>query len=135
MADADHDLERARARLARWAPHAGAPAAPGRYRYGTAGRAREGTRVDYWVKVSGGRIEAVYFQVFGAPSAVAAAGWLAGRVRDMSPEQARAVSGLDICRALELGGERAGEALVAEDALAAALEGGDEVDRHVPRGG
>lgn len=74
----------------------------------------------------------VCFEVFGAPSALAAAGWLAERARGATVAEARSVRGLDICRSLALETERAGEALVAEDALAAALKGANETDEKFP---
>ena len=89
---------------------------------GEAGTPGSGT----WTRIElrfadSGQIAAARFLCFGCPSAIAAADWLCERVEDSTPEQAGAVRGLDIADALGLAGDKLGVALVAEDALKAAL--------------
>ena len=89
---------------------------------GEAGGPASGT----WTRIElrfadGGHIAAARFLCFGCPSAIAAADWLCERVENATPEQAEALRGLDIADALGLVGDKLGVALVAEDALKAAL--------------
>ena len=68
-----------------------------------------------------GEIAEARFQCFGCPSAVAAASWLCERIEGSRPDEALAIRGLDVADALNLAPEKLGVALVAEDALKAAL--------------
>lgn len=98
--------------------------------WGEAGGPSTGT----WTRIQlrlgdGGTIAEARFQCFGCPSAVAAASWLCERVTGGSITAARELRGLDIAEALGLAAEKLSVALVAEDALGAALKNATSTER------
>lgn len=89
---------------------------------GTGGERLQGAEVRYWIKCSGGRIQAISFQAFGCPYTIAAAAWVAQHARGMSVTEVEHARWLKAERALELPPEKRGRLLIVEDALRAAAK-------------
>ena len=80
-----------------------------------------GLLVRVWLRCSGGRVQAVRYQVFGGPAALACAAWMADRLEGRPAVADSAPAGRDAAARLGLAPEAAGTALVLEDAFRAAL--------------
>lgn len=91
------------------------------FRAGRAGAIKQGALVELWLRVQDERVEDARFEAFGCPSTIAAASWLCQWLPGRTLEQALALDGLTIARALEMDAAKRGVALVVEDALKAAL--------------
>lgn len=92
------------------------------YRRGEAGRLEDGLWVILWVQVRGGTVTDLRYELYAPLSSSAIAEWLAARVVGASVAAACAQGCREAVAALELPAEAAGEALVIEDALQAALD-------------
>lgn len=73
------------------------------------------------VRVSGGRVVEARFQAYGCVSTIAAGSWLSERVTGVDLADARALRAAEIADALDLAPVKRHCALLAEDALCAAL--------------
>jgi nitrogen fixation protein NifU and related proteins len=89
---------------------------PGVYA-GTAGSAVEGTEVRFWLKVGGGRIQAVSFLAYGCPHTIAAAAWMAHHARGLALSEVDRTAWLEVERALAVPPQKRGRLLIVEDAL------------------
>lgn len=89
---------------------------------GTGGERLQGAEVHYWIKCSGGRIQAISFQAYGCPHTIATAAWVAQQARGMPVAEAENARWLKAERALELPPEKRGRLLIVEDALRAAAK-------------
>lgn len=100
--------------------HPGRPA--GDCRHGRGGALRTGSLIDLWLRVDDGTVREAGFEAFGCPSTIAAASWVCDWLPGRSLAAARGLDGLAIAEALQLAAAKRGVALVAEDALKAALD-------------
>jgi len=89
---------------------------------GVGGERVQGAEVRYWIKCSGGRIQAISFQAYGCPHTIAAAAWVAQHARGMAVAEVEHARWLKAERALELPAEKRGRLLIVEDALRAAAK-------------
>lgn len=89
---------------------------------GSAGAQAIGAHVQYWLKCSAGRIQAISFQAFGCPHTLAAAAWVAQQARGMALTDVQQRTWLDVERALGVPAEKRGRLLIVEDALKAAAK-------------
>lgn len=74
-----------------------------------------------YLKLGPGGVGRARFQAYGCPSAIATADWLCEWLEGRFPTEARALSSLHIAEALDLMPTRRHCAVLAEDALKAAL--------------
>jgi NifU-like protein involved in Fe-S cluster formation len=95
---------------------------------GEAGRAAEGTRVRFSLRLSGTRVEQVRYRAYGCPFTLAACEWLARQLteRQLSEASAQAISAAvgtpaEWAAALGVPPQRLGRLLVVEDALRQAM--------------
>lgn len=91
------------------------------WRHGRGGAVKTGALIELWLRVEDERILEACFQAFGCPATIAAGDWLCEWLTGRRVDQARELSGLSIAEALELPAVKRAVALVAEDALKAAL--------------
>lgn len=94
----------------------------GRVITGAAGETRQGTRVQFQMRVDNDEIVDVRFRAYGCPHTIAAASLLA---RSISGQKITAMPAIDpqrIAHELELPDNKLGRVLVAEDALKACIE-------------
>jgi len=89
---------------------------------GEAGERALGAQVQFWLKCSGQRIQAVSFLAYGCPHTIAAASWWAPRVQGLSLNDAKQVGWREAEQALSIPTEKRGRLLVVEDAMHAALQ-------------
>jgi NifU-like protein involved in Fe-S cluster formation len=89
---------------------------------GAGGERVQGAEVQYWLKCSAGRIQAISFQAYGCPHTIAAAAWVAQHARGMTVNDVEHARWLKAERALELPPEKRGRLLIVEDALRAAAK-------------
>jgi len=87
---------------------------------GAAGGQSFGAEVRFWLKCSGGRIQAISFQAFGCPHTIAAAAWVAQRARGLTLADVERTAWLEVEHALGVPPEKRGRLLIVEDALRAA---------------
>ncbi len=90
---------------------------------GSAGSAAGGCLIGLTLRLRHGRVQEAAFEAFGCPATIACGSWLADWLPGRTLAQAAALTGLDIAAALALDAGKTGVALVAEDALKAALAG------------
>lgn len=88
---------------------------------GEAGRLAENRLIRLWVNQAGGNITDAAFQAFGPPSLVAAGSWLTTQLRGRNLDNLNGLDASAIAEALALQGTDVAMALLAEDALKAAL--------------
>jgi nitrogen fixation NifU-like protein len=100
--------------------HAGRPDGDG-FRCGRGGGVKQGSLLQLWLKLDDGRIVDARFEAFGCPSTIACGEWMCDWLIGTTIAGAEQLSGLQIAEALELAPAKRGVALVAEDALKAAL--------------
>lgn len=100
---------------------AGAPEDPRGWVQAEAGAVSRGLLVRVWLRCSGGRVQAVRYQVFGGPAALACAAWMADQLEGRPDRAESAPAGRQAADCLGLAPEAAGAALVLEDAFRAAL--------------
>lgn len=93
-----------------------------------AGRLADGCLIRLWLKGQDGRIDQAAFRAFGCPAAIACGDWLAEWLAGRTRAEAGALTGLEIAHALALAADKTGVALVAEDALKAALAALDQYE-------
>jgi NifU-like protein involved in Fe-S cluster formation len=84
---------------------------------GFAGSTVEGTEVSFWIKVGGGRIQAVSFLAYGCPHTIAAAAWMAHHARGLAVTDVNRTVWLEVERALAVPPQKRGRLLIVEDAL------------------
>ncbi|RFA30543.1 hypothetical protein CAI21_05720 [Alkalilimnicola ehrlichii] len=89
---------------------------------GRAGRLATGAVLELRLQIQGSTIEAASFEAFGCPATVACGSWLAAWLPGRELAEAAALTGLEVARQLALPPLKTGVALVAEDALKAALQ-------------
>jgi len=97
------------------------------YACGSAGGVRGGTLLVLWLRTEAGRIADARFEAFGGPAAIACGEWLCEWLPGKTPEQARELNGLVLAERLQLRPAERGVALLAEDALKAALADGERI--------
>lgn len=97
----------------------------GGLRSGEAGTPASEAVLALHIQVEGGRIRAASFQAYGCVSTIAAGSWVARWLEGRSLQEAVALEAEDIDRALALAPEKRFCALLAKDALQAALAGKD----------
>ena len=100
---------------------AGAPEDSREWTRADAGAMSQGLLVRIWLRCAEGRVQAVRYQVFGGPAALACAAWMADRLEGRPAVAESAPPGRDAAARLGLAPEAAGAALVLEDAFRAAL--------------
>lgn len=88
---------------------------------GRAGGVAGGALLELSLQVADGRVQAAGFEAFGCPATIACGSWLAEWLPGRALAEAARLEGLSIAAALELPAAKTGVALVAEDALKAAL--------------
>jgi len=89
---------------------------------GCAGAVKSGTEVCFDLRIdSAGTITDLSWQVYGCPSTLAAASWLAERIKGGSVSAASSLTALDVERALQVAPRLRSRLLLVEDALRAAL--------------
>lgn len=91
---------------------------------GKAGSERQGREVQFALRLDeAGRVAECRYQVYGDPATVAVCSLLSERLIGLTPEEARDYRVIDLARELSLPAEKHAAALVAEDAVRAALRG------------
>lgn len=100
--------------------HAGRPESKG-FRYGTGGAVKAGSLIELWVDVRSDRILQAKFEAFGCPSTIACGEWLCRWLIGRQPVVALELTGVELADALALDAAKRSVALIAEDALKAAL--------------
>lgn len=78
------------------------------------------------LRIAEGQVREARFQAHGCVSTIAAGSWLSDWVTGLDVRTARTLSAADIAAALDLAAEKRHCALLAEDALRAALEDGSD---------
>lgn len=90
---------------------------------GSVGNPVCGDYMTIYLKISGGRITEVKFQTFGCSAAIAASSMLTEMVKDKTPDEAMAVTNMDIANALGgLPQSKIHCSVLAADALHAAIK-------------
>jgi NifU-like protein involved in Fe-S cluster formation len=85
--------------------------------------------VEFWLATQEGRIVQARFEAFGCPATIACGEWLCRWLIGREVEAAQRLTGLELADALALPAAKRTVALVAEDALKAALAAAeDEAD-------
>jgi NifU-like protein involved in Fe-S cluster formation len=108
--------------------HAGKPQS-GLFRHGIAGAVKSGSLVEFWLAAQEDRIVQARFEAFGCPATIACGEWLCRWLVGREVEAAQRLTGLELADALALPAAKRAVALVAEDALKAALAAAeDEAD-------
>ena len=87
---------------------------------GSAGSSMDGAEVTFWLRVGGGRIQAISFLAYGCPHTIAAAAWVAHHARGLSLNEVGRTAWLEVERSLAVPPQKRGRLLVVEDALKAA---------------
>lgn len=100
--------------------HAGRPYA-GRFQHGAGGTIKSGNLLEIWLAIRDQEIAEARFEAFGCPSTVACGEWLCTWLPGRTVGAAERLTGLELAEALELEPVKRSVALVAEDALKAAL--------------
>lgn len=90
---------------------------------GEAGSRRAGEFVRFHLRIVRGAIAEARFEALGEPALIAAASYLSTRLPGLRAQAGCLPSGLEIARTLELPRSHHGAALLAEDAVRAALDG------------
>ncbi len=91
---------------------------------GKAGSERQGREVQFALRLDeAGRVAECRYQVYGDPATVAVCSLLSERLTGLTPEEARNYRVIGLARELSLPAEKHAAALVAEDAVRAALQG------------
>ncbi len=98
---------------------------------GTAGRPETGTRVAFAALLSGGRIEALHYGVYGCPYTVAACSLAAERLRGQPVARLGSLDPGELAAALMVPRERAGSLLIVQDALHNCLADWDNAQSRV----
>lgn len=88
---------------------------------GIAGAVKSGAQVRFQLRMKGGVVADVGWQVYGCPSTIASASWLAERVHGRTVAEAGSLTALEISQALQLAPDRRSRAMIVEDAFRAAL--------------
>lgn len=88
---------------------------------GMAGAVKSGAQVHIQLRLSDSIITDVGWQVYGCPSTIAAASWLAEYVNGRTVTEVRSLTALEISEALQLAPDRRARAMIVEDAFRAAL--------------
>ena len=101
----------------------GAGRPEGAWSRGEGGAVKTGALIELWLRVEDDGIAEARFTAFGCPSTIAAGSWLCQWLPGRAFGEAHRLDGLAIADALELSAGKRGVALVAEDALKAALAG------------
>lgn len=100
--------------------HAGRPRT-GRFQHGTGGAIKSGNLLEIWLAIRDQQIAEARFEAFGCPSTIACGEWLCAWLPGRTVSAAERLTGLELAEALELEPVKRSVALVAEDALKAAL--------------
>jgi nitrogen fixation protein NifU and related proteins len=89
---------------------------------GRAGSVKRGREVHVQLRLdTAGRVQECRYQVYGCPATVALCSLLSERLQGLTAAEARAFKALTLARELELPADKHDAALVAEDAVRAAL--------------
>lgn len=100
--------------------HTGRPVS-GRFRHGVGGSVKQGALIELWLQVQSDQIVQARFEAFGCPSTIACGEWLCRWLMGRECKAAMQLSGVELAEALNLDAVKRSVALVAEDALKAAL--------------
>lgn len=104
-------------------PHAGRMAASIDVAEGCGGSQLQGAEVWFWLKHTAGRIQATSFLAYGCPHVIAAASWLAQRVRGLPLGEVEGMDYREMEQTLAVPPQKRGRLLIVEDALKAAARG------------
>lgn len=102
--------------------HAGRPE-PGEFLHGAGGSVKAGALIELWLEVRAGRIRQARFEAFGCPATIASGEWLCRWLVGRELEAAARLTGFQLAEALAVEAAKRSVALIAEDALKAALAG------------
>jgi NifU-like protein involved in Fe-S cluster formation len=102
--------------------HAGRPE-PGGFCHGAGGAVKAGARIELWLEIRAGRIEQARFEAFGCPATIASGEWLCRWLTGRESQAAAQLTGIQLADALAVDAAKRSVALIAEDALKAALAG------------
>jgi NifU-like protein involved in Fe-S cluster formation len=112
--------------LFRRLPFAGSMAADSAVIFGSAGDRESGTEVHFWLRLAGSRVESASFKVYGCPHTIAAAAWMAQKVRGLPLADVERSTWTEVEHVLAVPAEKRGRLLIVQDALKSAA-------RSVPR--